>query len=211
MTGGLGEEFLLMETEHKPYPTCRWAHSSIDALDHILVDHPIEPRDVQEVRVRSFRSLVAFMSDNAPEDIVEAQFALPYLLALRLHGRSLTPALSEEDLTEREILDTAKKVTLEHDPEADRAYYGTSTTPRDRPATVIVKTVQGETFSKTEESGRGAGDRKMTEQGLRAKYRGLVEPVAGRAFSERMLKRVERLEELPDMRLLAEGFCPRGR
>jgi 2-methylcitrate dehydratase PrpD len=211
MTSGLGEEFLLVETEHKPYPACRWAHSSIDALDDILVHHRIEPRDVQEVRVRSFRHLVSFLGGSAPKDIVEAQFGLPYLLALRLHGRSLTPALSEEDLTEPEILDTARKVILEHDPEADRAYYGTSTLPRDRPATVAVKTIQGKEFYRTARSGKGAADRKMTEQELLAKYRGLVEPVAGRAFAERMLKSVERLEELPDMRLLAEGFCPRDR
>jgi 2-methylcitrate dehydratase PrpD len=206
MIGGLGEKYLMVDTEHKPYPTCRWTHSSIDALDGILAGHPIDPHDIQEIRVLGFLSLTQFCSHPVPEDIVGAQFSLPYLLALRIHGRSLTPALSEEDLTNPEILHTAQQVIVEHDPAADRSFFASTDAPRDRPATVTVKTMQGETFSRTVRSGKGGAGQKLTEAELHAKFQGLVAPVVGRECATEIQTRIEHLEALPDVRLLAEGF-----
>ena len=168
MTAALGRDFLMVETEHKPYPTCRWTHSSLDALNQILAEHTIDPADISEIRVKTFSRLMS-LSSPAPEDTVAVQFSLPYLLALRLHGRPLTPWLSSEDLGNPDILDLARKVVLELDPEAERAYFETSR----RPSTVIIKTVTGEVYSQTVESGRGGPDQRLTSDELRVKFRSL--------------------------------------
>jgi len=210
MTTNLGQEFLMVNTEFKPYPTCRWTHSSLEALDAILAQHRIAFQDVSEVLVRSFPDLAAFCSYAVPRDIIEAQFSLPYLLALRLHGRSLTPALSEADLRNHAILDTAKKVTIEVDPDAGTAFFGATGGSPLRPSTVIVKTVHGQAYSQTVRSGRGGPDNRLTGEQLRTKFRGLVEPVVGSGCTHRMLATIERLDDVQDLRRLAECFPQKG-
>jgi 2-methylcitrate dehydratase PrpD len=206
MTANLGHEFLLARTEHKPYPTCRWTHSSIDALENILARHPVDPHSISEIQVRTFSRLIRNCSFAVPEDIVEAQFSLPYLLALRLHGRPLTTTPSEEDLRNPEILDAARQVTFELDPEAERAFFESG----DRPSTVVVKMVTGETYSETVRSGRGAAGQRLTSEELRAKFRGLVGPVVGPGCTEGFLTTIERLDEVQDMSMLAEEYPPQG-
>jgi len=205
MLGGLGETYLMVDTEHKPYPTCRWTHSSIDALDGILAEHPVDPRDAEQIRVVGFSSL-QLCSHTVPEDIVSAQYSLPYLLALRIHGRPLTPALSEQDLTDPDVLRTARRVVIEPDPEADRSFFASTGAPRERPATVTVRTVRGETHTRTVRSGRGGAGQKLTAEELREKFRGLVEPVVGPAGSEELLGGIEQLESVPDVRRLGQSF-----
>jgi 2-methylcitrate dehydratase PrpD len=206
MTANLGHEFLLAGTEHKPYPTCRWTHSSIDALDNILAHHRVAPDSISEIRVRTFSRLIRNCSVAVPEDIVEAQFSLPYLLGLRLHGRQLTTIPSEEDLRNPEILNVARQVTFELDPEAERAFFESG----DRPSTVIVKMVTGEMYSETVRSGRGAASQRLTSEELQAKFRGLVEPVVGLRCTKGFLTTIECLDEVQDMRMLAEAYPPQG-
>lgn len=195
MTSGLGQEFLTLGVEHKPYPTCRWTHSSIDAIEAILESHPMVPEDIGQITVRTFSSLVRYGGITAPVDIVEAQFALPYLLALRLHGRLLTSPLSERDLSDDRILATAKKVRLECDPEAEEAFH----TANENPATVIVHTNGGQSHVKAVGHGRGGKDNALTDEELQAKFLELARPIVGARCAERIKGKIEQFEQLEDL------------
>lgn len=43
MTEALGENYLINNNSFKPYASCRWTHSTIDACLKIVDKHPIDP------------------------------------------------------------------------------------------------------------------------------------------------------------------------
>ena len=88
-------------------------------------DHPSRRCRLQRSRPErpQDRELASNFTDQAPEDIVDAQFSLPYLLALELAERSPARGLSESDLTDLTVLDVAARVTVHHEAEMDAPFH----------------------------------------------------------------------------------------
>jgi 2-methylcitrate dehydratase PrpD len=114
--------------------------------------------------------------------------------------------IQEEDINDPDILETAQKVSIGFDPESEKTYRGLDGGPRERRATVIIKTKEGEVFTKMVKSSRGGVGQELTSDEMRDKFIGLVEPVVGHSLTGIMLDRIEHLEELRDIKQLAEGF-----
>jgi 2-methylcitrate dehydratase PrpD len=91
-TKGLGEEFELLETAIKPYPCCRYMHPALDALFSLLSENPITPDSVERVVVELPRAGVNIVGKplerkRHPESFVDAQFSMPFGVALALTER----------------------------------------------------------------------------------------------------------------------------
>jgi 2-methylcitrate dehydratase PrpD len=94
LTADLGSAFRGDEVSFKPYPCGRPLHAAIDGAVHL--HHALglaDGGDLEDVTVSASPSLVADYFEGAPQkrrptQIVEAQFALPFLLAAGLlYGR----------------------------------------------------------------------------------------------------------------------------
>jgi 2-methylcitrate dehydratase PrpD len=93
----LGREFRGDELSFKPYACGRPQHAMLDAAigarHQLGLGTTIDPAEIAEVRVTGAAAMVAEQFAGAPHkrrptQIVEAQFALPYLIAAALvHGR----------------------------------------------------------------------------------------------------------------------------
>lgn len=86
---GLGQEFLVMQTAVKPYPSCRYNHSVIDACLEFVARGLAPPADVQEVEIvlpPSGARIVAEPEERkrAPQNIVDAQFSVYFAAAVAL-------------------------------------------------------------------------------------------------------------------------------
>lgn len=95
LTRRLGEEFRTLGTAIKPYPCCRFAHGAID-LARDAHHAGIRASAIGEVEVRLYRTDV-LTYHHRPKNAVDAQFNVPYLVALALANGSvelgdLTPA-----------------------------------------------------------------------------------------------------------------------
>ena len=93
----LGREFRGDELSFKPYACGRPQHAMLDAAiavrNELGLGTAVDVAEIAEVRVAAGAAIVAEQFDGAPHkrrptQIVEAQFALPYLVAAALvHGR----------------------------------------------------------------------------------------------------------------------------
>jgi 2-methylcitrate dehydratase PrpD len=114
----LGREFRGDELSFKPYACGRPQHAMLDAA--IAVRHQlglgttIDPAEIAEVRVTGIAAMVAEQFSGAPHkrrptQIVEAQFALPYLIAAALvHGRVGIAEVA--DIQNPQVLKIAKNI-----------------------------------------------------------------------------------------------------
>jgi 2-methylcitrate dehydratase PrpD len=166
-TAELGDRWELNHTAIKPFPACHFTHACIDAAIRLSPGLDIG-------RIRRIRALVPaevvktvcepVASKKRPANSYDAQFSIPYLVAVGLlHGRMGLGDLEPNMLGNPELLALAAKVDYEVDPK--------SGFPRHYSGEVIVEMADGQTLSHREQINRGAPDRPLTNEEIVEKYR----------------------------------------
>jgi 2-methylcitrate dehydratase PrpD len=123
LVGGLGERFHLLGVYFKPYPCCRWNHAALDALGIVLARRGWTGAEVAEVRVGVAREVAEDLDDHAPHNLVDAQFSLPYTVAMVLLGEAPGPAWHRPELPASAPVQAAMaKVRVEVDPGLDALF-----------------------------------------------------------------------------------------
>jgi 2-methylcitrate dehydratase PrpD len=202
LTAGLGTAFRLRATRIKPYASCRWTHSALDCVRQMRRRGDLPPLpDIERVEVHAFRELASNFTNPAPEDIVDAQFSLPYLLALEFADRSPARGLSESDLTDPAILDAAARIAVRHDEEMDAPFHSGHMPSRlvchHRAGGVVEVTV-------TDPEWGGAED-PFTDDDLLAKCTALLEPSWGPAATSKLIDGILRLDQVTDLAAILPG------
>lgn len=113
---GLGRAFHVDGISIKPYPCCKCIHNSMTAADRIRRAVPASPAEIERVEVivpsREYYFTVSHPHERKqrPASFVEAQFSLPYAVALTLaHGLPSLPDY-EAGLADAEVMALATRV-----------------------------------------------------------------------------------------------------
>ena len=192
MTRGVGTEFDVLRVSVKPYPCCRWLHSTVDAVRQAMAEHRVDPREVRQVTVRSMAPLVDWFQIRRPATMVDAEFSVPHAVAMTLLGRPRPDWWLEANRTDPDALALMDRVTVELD-EAAQAEYAQHRNSARIPATVIIETARG-TFERTRKLCHGGPDEPMTWREIEEKFRELAEPVIGGRRAAAVLQMVTELE-----------------
>ena len=89
LTENLGEEFWVGRLSFKPYPCCRYIHEALDSLRTLLarVDAlGLHNEDIERVAIEGTDSIIRDFMVYRPQSLIDAQFSLPYAMAM-LVGR----------------------------------------------------------------------------------------------------------------------------
>ncbi|MDQ4079071.1 MAG: MmgE/PrpD family protein [Chloroflexota bacterium] len=194
LTKGLGHRYTILDTSFKPYPSCRFTHSTLDAVDKIVDRTDLRPEEVRSVRVRSASKIRVF-ADYQPQSYVDAQFSLPYVVALVLLRES--PSLkwvTTERWRDPAVLSLAERVHLEVDPDLEkdlaRGYMR-----------VQVEITLGDGHVEREAGfyPRGHPSNPLSAHELQQKFLGLAGSAIGDAEALYLSSLIDRLDELPDV------------
>jgi 2-methylcitrate dehydratase PrpD len=194
LAAGLGEEFAITENYFKPYPTCRFNHSALDALQAILRDTPVTHEEVTGISVVSFKA--AIHGDSGPPPNPEAmRFSTPYLLAVMIrHGRIDLETMSDKILDDPLIKGLAEKVEMVSSPEYERLR------PARNPARVTLRLRDGRELTSEVMNSLGDPLSPMPEQSVLSKFFTLAEPVLGKKRSKAFMERFRNIESEKDIR-----------
>jgi len=188
ITRGLGEEYGICDTSFKPYPCCRYAHTTLDAVRSIVEQHNIRRADIDKITVSTI-SLVKFMADYRPRSMVDAQFSLPYMISMCVTSKTPGPRWFEQsNLSSEKVLRIASKVRINTDFSADRLH------DSDRaliPATVRILTKQGKTVTEHIDKPRS-----LAVEEVKDKFRRISGSILGREKGERIARVIERIDEI---------------
>ncbi len=214
---GLGTEYRGYNTSFKPYAGCRFFHQVIDATLALVSEHGIKAADVEEVKVKVYRT--AYLTLCQPESrrykpttVVDAQFSIPYAVALAiLHGSPVPAHFTDEAIREPALLELCAKVKGIPDDEYESRY------PARFPTEVTIRLKGGKTVHAFRDLPSGDPENPIYEQKgrfereIENKFRLLLslQPTyAGRC--EQMVEQVGKLDKLPQVSGLMALFTLKG-
>lgn len=205
LVAGLGEQYNILGLYFKPYPCCRWHHAALDGISGILSWRRWSGSDVAAIQVGVAQEVVEDLSDPAPRNLVDAQFSMPYVVAMVLLGIPPGPAWHDPALIGSDRVRAAMaKVTLHVDPRMEALFNEQSVVG----AVVRVQDRLGAVEEVTVERAHGDQMKPMSDAQLEAKFRLLaagVIPEAGAGEAVRMIQELEQLDRVSSLAALLAG------
>ncbi|RLE53410.1 MAG: hypothetical protein DRJ26_03360, partial [Candidatus Methanomethylicota archaeon] len=113
------EAYEILSVSFKTYPCCRWLHTTLDALRDIILHENISVDDVKKVNVRTIAPLVEKFMDYDSRNMIDAQFSLPYAVAMILCRIPRLKWYSKEILFNDKIKNVMRLVKAEVDEDAN--------------------------------------------------------------------------------------------
>ncbi len=188
----------------KPNPCCRHIQPAVEALIGILNDEKIASEEVKHVAVETYR-IAAEHAGTGWDDYASAQLSFKYLMSLALKFRNIKVAYFEDAVrNDPGWAGLAAKFEISAPHEIDRLY------PKLRPARVTVTTGKGK-FVRQADEALGSRLVPLDDDGLKAKFIGLVEPVHGGAKAQELAQRLWSIDQMPDVTPLVDALAKPAR
>jgi 2-methylcitrate dehydratase PrpD len=182
----------------KPYACCRHIHSPIDAVLDIAAAESVAPDAVEAVEIGSY-AVAAAHGKVGWSEMTTAQMSIPFVIAIALlRGRVTLADFGPVERTDPAVQALASRIHVAVDAECDAEY------PRRRSAKVRLRLKDGRSFDRYVPEPYGAASRPLTDAALEEKFLGLAAPVIGEARAREGLAQLWKIEELADIRPLAE-------
>jgi len=185
---GLGARWETMRLAVKPYPSCRYSHAAMDAIAALRAEHAIAPEEVEAVTIglpRVGLNIIGapLAAKQAPENIVDGQFSMPFCAGVVLREGKLDWDDYPRHLANADTLALCRRVNCVVDADAEAAL------PANMAGKATITTPRG-VFEKFVEVPRGEPDNFLSEEEFRAKFRALAGPYLGEeaeALAERLM------------------------
>ena len=201
---GFGEDFGIMHVEFKYHPVNISIQSPINLLTELVESHDIEPTNVERIDVgcRAEHSKTHVGAIYEPQDVLGAQFSMPFSLAIRVAKRSNDLKLYTDPSVWRdpEVLALAHRVFVYADPRLKGS--------KGLGAHITVTLKDGQILEKEEKFQRGNVHNPLSQSELIDKYRGLASYVFSNERTERVLDAVRRLDKLENVYELTSLLTP---
>ena len=110
-TKDLGEKYLIMETLFKHWPANMWIQVPLDQLDSLVKTHGFGKDDIASMTVLpNIKGRMTFHPEGF-ESLVDAQFSIPYCLAMYFYEEASAHWADEKYLKDKELLEFASRIT----------------------------------------------------------------------------------------------------
>jgi len=192
MVAGLGSRYFVTETAIKPYSVGYPIQAPLDAFLRLHREHGLTPDNVERIVVRLPEDGARVVDDRAMPD-VNCQHIIS--LALVDGTVSFEGSHSYERMKDPQVRAVKERVQLI----ADRALMDRAA-PRSGRVEVTLK--DGRTVSAFTRHAPGTKENPLDTESVNAKARLLMVPVLGPAKTEEVIRRVNALEALSDLREL---------
>jgi 2-methylcitrate dehydratase PrpD len=154
----------------KSHAACRYCHSPIDATIKLLFEHDLKVEDVQSVSVQTYELAVRNHDHTEIESSSSAKMSIPYSVAVALStGKAGMREFDTQQVSAVNNTGLAKKVVVQSDDELTALY------PDKNPATVTIKTNNGETYVERVDYPKGEPANPMSDKELEDKFSSLAE------------------------------------
>ncbi len=122
MTRGLGERWMIVDTEHKIYPSIARNHPPYFATRTLVDEHGVSADQVERIVVTGMQ--MPLVADFNPRSAVDAQFSLPHAVVMAVTREPLGPHMySDERLNDPLVRSLLARVELVHDTAADALFF----------------------------------------------------------------------------------------
>ena len=197
ITDGLGKEWTFANSSIKVYPCCRYSGGHLDACLDIATRYVPDWRSIKHIQIRSSDytiRLLAMPRKRDPQNVVDAQFSMPWQAAIALIDRKIDAGtFTPNNIHRPDVRELMKKVDWEVDEEFERRY------PEHYSCAVTVTMDDGTQYTSVVDDPKGDYRNPVTQQQLEDKFRGLAGMVLDAERVERIIGLVTNLHEVADV------------
>ena len=187
----LGAEWITVrDTHYKAFPSCRWSHPSVDAVQHLMARHGLDHRQVARVKIRTFHYATR-LAGYEPKTMDEFAYAIAFPVACMIVRGMIGPEeLRPETLQDPDILRISRATEL-----IDDAHM-TEISVAKRWAQVTLVTTDGREFHDDPRTPRGDADQPLGDAEIMAKYQRFADPVLGPTRAARLAELAQSFDAL---------------
>ena len=204
LTDGFNEDFGILHVEYKYHPVNISIQSPINLLTELVRSHDFKPADIERIDVgcRAEHSKTHVGAIYEPQDVLGAQFSMPFSLAICIAKRNndLKLYTSPSVWKDPEVLALAHRVFVYADPLLKGA--------KGLGVRLKVTLKNGSVLEKEEKFQKGNIHNPLTNAELTDKFRGLASSVFLPERTEKVISAVRRLDELQDIGQLTSLLAP---
>jgi 2-methylcitrate dehydratase PrpD len=191
--------FKIEEGYFKPWPACKFLHSTIEAAMNLVHDEQVKSQDIDEVIIKlnsdsARRSAFKFYSH------VNAIFSHPYqAVTVLVDGKPSLPIRWPEKLQDPRIYRLLEKTKVEVDEEFEKMFFQRTIKGGTWPATVGVKLKDGRYLESTVMSPKGDPTVPMSDEDLKVKIMELSKGVLDSTQIEMIYEGVQNLDRIENI------------
>ena len=202
LTAGLGEEWQILNTGFKAYPTCAPIHTVLDGALSLMAEYGFTADDCREIT--AYTTTMTFVHTGFPYEPVgatAAQMNLAFALASVLRfGELGVEHFTDEAIRDRRTL-TFLRERIRHVADEELDKLGTAGRHASR---LEIRLNDGRRLVRQVVHRKGSLQNPMTHAEVRTKFRRLATYVIPPERVDRLEVLVDRLEELDDVRAVGE-------
>lgn len=185
----LGRDFHVAQMTFKNHACCGHTFAAIDGALALQKRMRLAAREIERIRVGSYRAAKEVSGYENPQTEAEARFSLKYVVATALtHGSVRLAAFGPARMNDAATRELMNRIEVAIDPELDAAF------PRQRAARVEIVARDGRRESFLQPTRVGDPDAPLSDAQLEDKFLELAAPVLGEAAARALLARLWRLE-----------------
>ena len=200
MVAGLGSRYFITETAIKPFSVGYPIQAPLDAFLRLRREHGLRPENVERIVARLPEDGARVVNDRSMPDI-NCQHIIA--LALVKGTVSFEDSHSYEQMKDPKVRAAKERVQLVADPKL-------MDPGAPRSGLVEVTLREGRTVSHFTRHAPGTAENPMDTESVNAKARLLIEPVLGAEQADGLIRRVNALDELKDVRELRAFLARAG-
>lgn len=185
LTDELGSSWEIRNIIYKPFACAGVLHSPTTAALNLKNKHGLKADEIAEIQIRTSGKMIReygepFETKTSPRVVVDAQFSLPFTVALIFcNGSAMVDDYSETTIVDERIRRVARRVKIVADPEIEKVW------PAKEPSEVMVRTTDGRVLTERVSCAKGSLENPMTLEELVDKFKLL----AAKSLSEEQITR----------------------
>jgi 2-methylcitrate dehydratase PrpD len=184
LTAGLGKEWETLRISLKRYACHVNAHTPVQSMRELIAEHKFTAADVERVRVEGHERLGKRHNITEPADIMQAQYSVPFCIALAIHRDPDDPrSFDDAALNDAGIRETCRNVEI-------ALLAGASV----KSTRVVVKLKDGRELVRERATYKGMPSEPLSRTELRYKFMLLTRDL-GEARASLLFERLEHLEQ----------------
>jgi 2-methylcitrate dehydratase PrpD len=186
----LGKSFNICRMTFKNHTCCGHTFAAIDGALALQGRMKIAAREIERIRVASYRAAKEVSGYESPQTPAEARFSLKYVVATALtHGSVRFAAFEPARMNDPATRALMERIEVAIDPELDAAF------PKQRAARVAFTARDGRQEELLQPTRIGDPEAPLSDAQLDAKYLELAVPVLGEAKARALLADLWTLEK----------------
>jgi 2-methylcitrate dehydratase PrpD len=185
----LGKTFNICRMTFKNHTCCGHTFAAIDGALALQGRMKIAAREIERIRVGSYRAAKEVSGYESPTTPAEARFSLKYVVATALtHGSVRFAAFEPARMNDPDTRALMAKIDVAIDPALDAAF------PKQRAARVTFRTRDGREEEFLQPTRIGDPEAPLSDAQLDEKYLELAVPVIGESKAKALLQKLWKLE-----------------